>query len=124
IMVAGALAGWLVVYLGAGLWIGGLAAAATGAGVGLLHGFLTVPLALSQHVAGLGITLFATSVSYYAYRVSFPSVTTPPTVTPFAEMTWLAIPVLETQTPLTLLALVMVPAIAWVLYRTPMGLAV
>jgi simple sugar transport system permease protein len=63
-------------------------------------------------------------VSYYAYRVSFPSVTTPPTVIPFAEMSWLAIPVLEKQTPLTLLALVMVPAIAWILYRTPVGLAV
>ena len=39
-----------------------LAAALTGAAFGLLHAFLTVPLALSQHVAGLGITLFATSV--------------------------------------------------------------
>src|SRR5258707_5869345 len=68
IMVAGALAGWLVVYSGANLWVGVLAAALTGAAFGLLHALLTVPLALSQHVAGLGITLFATSVSYYAYR--------------------------------------------------------
>ena len=52
IMVAGALTGWLVVYLGAGLWIGVLAAALTGAAFGLLHAFLTVPLALSQHVVG------------------------------------------------------------------------
>ena len=84
IMVAGALAGWLVVYFGANLWIGVLAAALTGAAFGLLHALLTVPLALSQHVAGLGITLFATSVSYYAYRVSFPNVTAPPTIQPFA----------------------------------------
>ncbi len=124
IMVAGALTGWLAVYLGAGLWVGVLVAAMTGAAFGVLHAILTVPLALSQHVAGLGITLFATSVSYYAYRVSFPSVTTPPTVTPFAEMAWLAIPVLEKQTPLTLLALFTVPVIAWILYRTPVGLAV
>ena len=92
IMVAGALAGWLAVYLGAGLWTGVLAAALTGAAFGLLHAFLTVPLALSQHVAGLGITLFATSVSYYAYRVSFPNVTTPPTIQPFAEMAGIPIP--------------------------------
>jgi ABC-type uncharacterized transport system permease subunit len=124
IMAAGALAGWLAVYAGAGLWIGVLAAALTGAGFGLLHAFLTVPLALSQHVAGLGITLFATSVSYYAYRVSFPSVTTPPTIAPFAEMAWLPIPILSQQTPMTLLALVAVPAVAWLLYRTPVGLAV
>jgi general nucleoside transport system permease protein len=124
IMVAGALTGWLAVYLGAGLWTGVLVAALTGAAFGVLHAILTVPLALSQHVAGLGITLFASSVSYYAYRVGFPSVTMPPTVTPFAEMGWLAIPVLEKQTPLTLLALALVPAIAWILYRTPVGLAV
>jgi simple sugar transport system permease protein len=123
-MVAGALAGWLVVYFGANLWVGVLAAALAGAAFGLLHALLTVPLALSQHVAGLAITLFATSVSYYAYRVSFPNVTTPPTIQPFAEMTWLAIPVLSKQTPMTLLALVAVPVIAWILYRTPVGLAV
>ena len=124
IMVAGAWAGWLVVYGGAGLWIGVLAAALTGAAFGLLHAFLTVPLALSQHVAGLGITLFATSVSYYAYRVSFPKVSSPPTIAPFGEMSWLGIPVLSAQTPLTLLALMIVPLIAWILYRTPAGLAV
>ena len=124
IMVAGALTGWLAVYFGAGLWVGVLAAALTGAAFGLLHGVLTVPLALSQHVAGLGITLFATSASYFAYRVSFPSVTSPPTITPFAEMSWLGVPVLSAQTPLTLVALAAVPVIAWFLYRTPAGLAV
>src|SRR5512147_3155216 len=124
IMVAGAFTGWLAVHAGAGLWTGVLVAAATGAAFGLLHAFLTVPLALSQHVAGLGITLFATSVSYYAYRVSFPTVTTPPTIQPFAEMSFLPVPILAQQTPMTLLALVAVPVLAWVLYRTPVGLAV
>jgi simple sugar transport system permease protein len=124
IMVAGAFAGWLVVYLGASLWTGVLVAALAGAAFGLLHALLTVPLALSQHVAGLGITLFATSVSYYAYRVSFPNVTTPPTIQTFHEMTWLRIPILSQQTPMTLLALAAVALVAWVLYRTPAGLAV
>ena len=124
IMVAGAFTGWLAVHAGAGLWTGVLVAAGTGAVLGLLHGVLTVPLALSQHVAGLGITLFASSVAYYAYRVSFPNVTTPPTIEPFAEMRWLGVPVLSAQTPLTLAALALVPAIAWILARTPLGLAV
>jgi simple sugar transport system permease protein len=129
IMVAGAFAGWLVVYHGASLWTGVLVAAVTGAAFGLLHGALTVVLALSQHVTGLGITLFATSLSYYAYRVSFPKVSSPPTVTPFGESHLFAgVPVvgavLNAQTPLTLLALVVVPLIAYVLYRTPVGLAV
>ncbi len=124
IMVAGALAGWLAVYLGLPLWGGVAVAALTGAAFGLLHAALTVGLALSQHVAGLGITLLATALSYFAYRVSFPKVNTPPTITPFAPMEWLGIPVLSAQTPLTLLALLAVPVFAWVLYRTPAGLAV
>jgi simple sugar transport system permease protein len=39
-------------------------------------------------------------------------------------MDWLGIPVLDQQTPLTLLALLLVPLIAWGLQRTPLGLAV
>jgi simple sugar transport system permease protein len=124
IMVAGAFAGWLAVYQGAGLWAGVGVAALTGAVLGLLHGFLTVTLSLSQHVCGLGITLLATSLASYAYRVSFPKVDKPPTVTTFAPMEGLPIPVLNAQTPLTLLALALVPLLAWGLYRTPLGLAV
>jgi simple sugar transport system permease protein len=123
IMVAGAFAGWLAVYGGAPLWAGVGVAALTGAAFGLLHALLTVGLALSQHVSGLGITLLATALSYYGYRVSFPKVDTPPTVATFEPMQWLRVPVLEAQTPLTLLALLLVPAVAYFLYLTPAGLA-
>jgi ABC-type uncharacterized transport system permease subunit len=130
IMVAGAFTGWLAVYAGHDLWTGILVAAATGALFGLLHGWLTVTLALSQHVAGLGITLFATSLTYYAYRVLFPKVSSPPTIEPFQPLGgWLGSlplvgPVLGALTPLTLLALAIVPVVAWILARTPAGLAV
>ena len=124
IMVAGAFGGWLTVYAGHDLWIGVAVAALVGAVLGLLHAWLTVGLALSQHVSGLGITMLATALSYYGYRVAFPKVNTPPTVTPFAPMEGLGLPVLAAQTPLTLLALLLVPLIGWVLYRTPLGLAV
>jgi simple sugar transport system permease protein len=99
-------------------------AALAGAAFGLLHGWLTVTLALSQHVAGLGITLLATSLASYAYRVSFPKVESPPTIEPFAPMSALPLPVLNALTPLTLLAIALVPLIAWLLYRTPLGLAI
>jgi simple sugar transport system permease protein len=124
IMVAGAFAGWLAVYGGAPLWLGVAAAALTGAALGLLHAFLTVALALSQHVSGLGITLLATALSYYGYRVSFPKVSTPPTITPFADMSWLPLPILAQQTPMTLLALLAVPALGYLLFKTPVGLAI
>jgi simple sugar transport system permease protein len=72
--------------------------------------------------------MLATSLSYYAYRLGFAQVSTPPTITPFAPMTWWAdVPLIGTvmaaETALTLLALVMTPVIAWLLYRTPLGLA-
>ena len=123
IMVAGAFAGWVTVYQGGGLWGGVAVAALVGALFGLLHGVLTVTLALSQHVSGLGITLLATSLASYGYRVGFPKVESPPTIEPFAPMQWLPLPVLSAQTPPTLLALLLVPAIGCALYRTPLGLA-
>lgn len=123
IMVAGAFSGWLAVYAGLPLWAGVAVAAGTGMAFGALHALLTVVLPLSQHVSGLGITLLATALSSYAYRVSFPKVSTPPTVKPFAPMEGLGIPVLSAQTPLTLFALLLVPLMVWLLYRTPAGLA-
>lgn len=131
IMTAGAFAGWLAVYSGGDLWLGVLAAALAGAGFGLLHALLVVPLGLSQHVTGIGITLLATSVSYYCYRLILPEVTTPPKIVPFQP--W-AIPLLSDipavgnilfrQTPLTYLAFLITFLVAWFLYRTPAGLAV
>lgn len=123
IMVAGAFAGWVAVFQGAPLWAGVGVAALTGMAFGVLHAGLTVSLGLSQHVSGLGITLLATSLSSFAYRVSFPKVDSPPTIEPFAPMAGLPLPVLDQQTPLTLLALVLVPLVAWLLQRTPLGLA-
>lgn len=124
IMVAGAFTGWYAVYAGADLWTGVAVAALTGAAFGLLHGVLTVSLALSQHVTGLGITLFATSLSYYSYRVLFPKVDTPPTIEPFQPLQWLGVPVLSGVTALTLLAFALVLLLGWLLTRTPLGLAI
>jgi ABC-type uncharacterized transport system permease subunit len=131
IMTVGAFAGWVAVYNGADMWTGVAIAALAGAAFGLLHGFLTVPLGLSQHVTGIGITLLATSLTYYAYRMAFPEVTSPPkiqTFTPIEIPLLSQIPVLGDalfrQTPLTYLAFIAVIVVAYVLYRTPIGLAV
>lgn len=131
IMTAGAFAGWFTVYMGGDLWTGVLVAALVGMALGLLHSLLTVPLGLSQHVVGIGVTLLATSLTYYVYRLALPEVTSPPKIEPFQP--W-AVPGLSklpvvgealfTQTSLTYLAFVLVIVVAWVLYRTPLGLAV
>jgi len=130
IMVAGAFAGWMAVYSGLGLWPGVAVAMMVGMGFGLIQSLLTVPFGLSQHVVGLGVTLLATSATYYAYRLALPEVTSPPKITAFQP--WeipvlsdipLIGPALFAQTPLTYLAFLLVGAVSLVLYRTPLGLA-
>ncbi|WP_371156053.1 ABC transporter permease [Jannaschia sp. 2305UL9-9] len=131
IMVAGAFAGWMAVYAGAGLWMGVGVAMAAGMLFGLLHATLTVPFGLSQHVVGLGVTLLATSATYYAYRLALPEVTSPPKIDAFEPY---AIPILGDlpivgtalfqQTPLTYGAYLTVIIVSVVLFRTPLGLAI
>ncbi|MFQ5622215.1 MAG: ABC transporter permease [Paracoccaceae bacterium] len=131
IFAAGAMAGWMAVWLGAGLWGGVLVAALTGGFFGLIHAMLTVPLGLSQHVSGLGVTMLATSVSYFAYRTALPKVSSPPRIEPFraldipvlSDIPFLG-PVLFQQTAFTWLALFMVAVVWWVLNRTPLGFAI
>jgi ABC-type uncharacterized transport system permease subunit len=131
IMTMGAMVGWLTVYMGADLWTGLAMAAAAGAVMGLLHAMLTVPLGLSQHVSGLGITLFASALAYYLYRLIVTVGETPPTITPFQPLNIPGLsdlpvigPILYAQTAPTYLGLAAVAVMAWVLARTPLGLAI
>ena len=130
IMVAGAFTGWIAVYAGLGLWPAVFMAFLCGMAFGLAHSTLTVPFGLSQHVVGLGITLLATSATYYAYRLALPEVSSPPRIEPFQplEIPYLSNlpligPALFAQTPLTYFAFVVAGLTALVLYRTPLGLA-
>lgn len=131
IMVAGAFSGWMAVYAGTGLWVGVGVAMLVGMIFGLLHSLLTVPFGLSQHVVGLGVTLLATSSTYYAYRLALPEVTSPPKIAAFQPLKIpllsdvpLVGPALFSQTAFTYLAFVLVLVVSIVLYRTPLGLAI
>ena len=86
IMTFGAMIGWLAVFNGADLWTGLLVAALSGAAFGLVHALLTVTLGVSQHVSGLGITLFASSFAYYLFRLLVPVAGTPPKILPFQPL--------------------------------------
>lgn len=131
IMTMGAMTGWLAVFMGAPLWVGLLVAAVCGAVMGLLHALLTVPLGLSQHVSGLGITLFASALAYYLYRLIVEVGDLPPTIEPFRALDLPLLsdipilgPVLFSQAFPTYLALFAVAVVAYVLTRTPLGLAI
>jgi len=131
IMTFGAMIGWLAVFQGGSLWFGLLAAALGGAMFGLLHALMTVPLGLSQHVTGLGITLFASSLSYFVFRLVVPVQGTPPTIEPFQPIDF---PILSdlpllgstlfNQTAPTYLAILFALLLAYILARTPLGLAI
>lgn len=130
IMTLGAMVGWLTVFWGGDLWVGLAVAVLAGMAMGWLHAMLTVPLGLSQHVSGLGITLLASALAYYLYRLWVEVGDLPPTIEPFQP---LAVPGLSdlpfvgeaffTQMPPTYVALILVVLVAWFLNRTPAGLA-
>ncbi|MHA1537116.1 MAG: ABC transporter permease [Alphaproteobacteria bacterium] len=131
IMTAGAMSGWMWVYMGGDLVTGVLFAAFVGAMFGLLHSGFVVTLGLSQHVTGIGITMLASSLAYFVTRMLLPDATTPPKITPFQPY---PIPILSDipivgpaffqQTAMTYAAFVAVIVVWYVLYKTPLGLAV
>lgn len=131
IMLMGAMTGFLVTLVTGSLWVGVLAAAAVGMALSLLMAFLAVYLGLSQHVSGLGITLFSTGLAMFVYRLHFGSPTVPPTVEPFRQV---ALPLLSSipvigpglfnQYALTYIAWLLVPVISILLYKTKLGLKI
>ena len=131
IMTMGAMSGWMWVYMGGDLTSGILFAAFIGALFGLLHSTFSVYMGLSQHVTGIGITMLASSLSYFVFRMLLPDATTPPKIDAFDSY---AIPGLSdipffgpsffTQSPMTYLAVIVVLVVWYTLYRTPLGLAV
>ena len=130
-MLMGAMTGFLVTFTSGSLWAGVLAAALVGMILSLLMAFLSVHLGLSQHVSGLGITLFSTGLAMFIYRLHFGSPIVPPIVEPFKQV---AIPFLSkipvigpslfNQYVLTYLAWLLIPVISILLYKTKIGLKI
>lgn len=129
IMFLGAFVSFYVADISGSLWFGLLMSIVIGILLGLLMAFFTVSLGVNQHVSGLGITLLASGLALYAFRLNYGGRATPPSIPPFEQVTWLEnIPVLGTilnQYALTYIAfLLIVPISWWVMYRTSFGLKV
>ena len=128
-MVFSAMAGFSVTYFTGDLWLGVAAAVAAGVLLGLLLAVMSVTFGVSQHVAGLGVTMLGTGMAYYVYRIIFGAPSKMPTISPFQP---LAVPYLSdlpfvgqvffNQFALTYLAFAVVGVSAFVLSRTPWGL--
>ncbi len=129
IMFLGAFVGFYTADVSGSLWVGLLAAIMSGILLGLLMAFFTVTLGVNQHVSGLGITLLASGLALYAFRLNYGGSATPPSIPPFEQLTLLEnIPVLGTilnQYMLTYIGfLLVVPISWWVMYRTSFGLKI
>ena len=131
IMLMGAMTGFLVTFSTGSIWLGVLAAAGVGMLLALLMAFLAVYLGLSQHVSGLGITLFATGLAMFVYRLYFGSPTNPPIVEPFQQISLPLLskipvigPGLFTQYSLTYIAWILIPLMSILLYKTKVGLKI
>lgn len=130
IMLLGAMSGFTVAYFSGSLWLGMAAAATSGIVFGALMGVLTVTLGLSQHVSGLGVTMLCTGLGFFSYRLVFGQPSQPPNVEPFppmpipglADLPFLGT-VLFDHVVVVYLVFALVPLSAWLLYRTPWGLA-
>ena len=131
IMTAGAMAAWYTVYLGGDLYLGVIVAALVGSAFGWLHAQFAVRLGVSQHVSGIAITLLATGLSYFFVVTALPHSASGAKIVPFsvAEIPLLSKlpvlgPTLFSQNVLGYIALLSVPAVAYVLFRTPIGLLI
>ena len=130
IMLLSSMVAFTVAYYSGSPWLAVLAAVVAGMAMGLLMAFLCVTLGLDQTVAGIGVTMTATGLAYFAYRLIFGEVSIPPSVEPFHTVPLPGLsaipflgPVLFDQFALTYVAYLLVPLAAFVLFQTPAGLA-
>ncbi len=125
-MLLAAFGGFVAAQLSGSLYVGLLAAVLVGMALGLLMGLLTVTLGLNQHVSGLGVTLLATALALFAFRLIYGGATIPPALdTSFPQLLLFVDTPLEpifSQYVFTYIALLLVPLLAWWLNRTTFGL--
>jgi len=149
IFVSGALVALLVVRAAGDSWHGVIAAAATGLGIGVVFGVLIGPLRLPQPITGLAVTLLAIGLSAFAALSIFPDLAQMPVTPPVAHLEGLAevtreiarIPligpplsrsaavtflteIIARTSSLAALAVIVAVVVAYVLYRTPLGLVI
>lgn len=124
VFMLGALTGLLAAQHGVEPWSGLLAAAAAGLLAGLVQGLLTGPLGLPQPLTGIALTLVGVSVAQAAWpATAAPAAFFQPLDVP-AVSYLSAIETLFRQQPPVYLAVLLAAIVAFVLDRTPLGLAI
>ena len=127
-MFLGAFAGFAVAAQTGSLWLGVLGAIVAGVLMGLLMALLSVRFGVNQHVSGLGITLLATGISLFAFRVIFGESKVQPSIETFPMLkilpdTSIFAPVVN-QYLLTYIGILLIPLVWWIISKTRFGLKV
>ena len=123
-MLGGAFCAALASYFAGSAWIGVVAGAGGGTIFALVYATGSVRFRANQVVIGIAVNLLAIGLTRFFLRLAFDSSSNSPRVPGFmvAESgTGLAA---LASNPLVWAGLASIPAVAWVLYRTPFGLRV
>lgn len=126
LFIAGAFAGHAVAQWGPAPWPGIAVAAATGLALGFFVGAVDGPRGPAQPLAGIALTLLVASVAAYAAHAGAGAPMPPfaPVQIPYLANLPHVGQVLFAQTPLAYLAVGCALVLAYLLARTPLGLAI
>lgn len=124
-LLGGAFTAALGSYYGASPWVGVVCGIAGGLALGLVHGVASIRYRADQVVSGIAINLLAIGLTRFFLHLAFDSSSNSPRIPGFAANTaggsyFLGL----LHNPLIPIGLLTIPAVAWVVYRTPFGLRV
>jgi len=124
-MLGGAFSAMLGSYYSGDPWIGVLCGIVGGLALGMVHAVSTIRFKADQVVSGIAINLLAIGLTRYFLKLVFGSSSNSPRVAGFSARTSsTALMTGLLHNPLIPIGLLIVPAVAWLLYRTPFGLRV
>lgn len=119
-MLTGAFSATLGAHYSGSAWIGLLAGILGGLIFGLIHAVATIRYRADQVVTGIAINLLAIGVTRFFLKLAFASSSNSPRVNGFGGN----IAMHGFDNPLLWMGLLVAPALAFILYRTPFGLRV
>lgn len=123
-MLGGAFAAAVGSYAAGAPWVGVLAAVAGGAALALLYAVSSIRFKADQVIVGIAINLLAIGLTRFFLRLMFDSSSNSPRVPGFdTQGAGTGFGALA-QNPLVWIGVLIIPAVAFVLYRTPFGLRV
>ena len=127
-MIMGAYSAFTTAYITGNPWLGILVAAVVGGAFSLIHAFASVTLKANQIVSGLSLTMLGLGLSGMFGRgwegkplpVSIPKIT----VSGLSKIPFLGPILFEGQNLIVYLAIILVPLLWYILYRTRIGITI